>query len=80
MYLKNASGDQNCYKEYFSRASCCFYIVAYSPNAGGDNIQKLQGTRVCNSSGALRVLPPLPSFHVLLGYAVITCWRNCKEG
>jgi hypothetical protein len=26
---------------------------------------------VCNSSGALYVLPPLPSFRVLLGYAVI---------
>jgi hypothetical protein len=27
-----------------------------------------------------RVLPPLPSFRVLLGYAVITWSRNRKEG
>jgi hypothetical protein len=27
-----------------------------------------------------RVLPPLPSFRVLLGYAVITRSRNSKEG
>jgi hypothetical protein len=27
-----------------------------------------------------RVLPPLPSFRVLLGYAVITWSRNSKEG
>jgi hypothetical protein len=26
------------------------------------------------------VLPPLPSFRVLLGYAVITWLRNSKEG
>jgi hypothetical protein len=27
-----------------------------------------------------RILPPLPSFRVLLGYAVITWSRNHKEG
>jgi hypothetical protein len=27
-----------------------------------------------------RILPPLPSFRVLLGYAVITWSRNSKEG
>jgi hypothetical protein len=31
-------------------------------------------------AGHCRVLPPLPSFHMLLGYAVITWSRKSKEG
>jgi hypothetical protein len=31
-------------------------------------------------AGRCRVLPPLPSFRMLLGYTVITWSRNSKEG
>jgi hypothetical protein len=37
--------------------------------------------RDCATAGErCRVLPPLPSFRVLLGYAAITWSRNSKEG
>jgi hypothetical protein len=47
---------------------------------GGDEIQKPQGTRLCNSSGALPHLASPPLVRVLLGYAAITWSRNSKEG
>jgi hypothetical protein len=57
--------------------------MAYSPHAGGDKIQKPQGTQLRNSSGVLPRLasPPFPFLRsALLGYAVITWSRNSKEG
>jgi hypothetical protein len=41
------------------------------------NLKKRDCTTVAERC---RVLPPLPSFHVLLGYVVITWSRNSKEG
>jgi hypothetical protein len=51
---------------------CISYSVARPPNAVGDNIQKLQGTRLCNSSKRYHVLPPLPSPRFALRIASVT--------